>query len=118
MQKILICYVHRNVLKCTHMRRVYREGAVVAENRTFQVKIYLYPDEGGGWHVHLVRKSDKSDLKIGLWDFELKRPTKFDRKTVLEFQKWVKDNRHYLRKKWVKNVLDPMKIFKKQKRRR
>ena len=98
------------------MRRVYRKGVVVAENDTFQVKIYLYPNEGGGWHVHLVRKSDKVDLKIGLWNFELKRPTKFDRKTVLSFQEWVKENRHYLRRKWVQNVINPMRVLKKKRR--
>jgi hypothetical protein len=86
-------------------------SAVVAENAKFQVKIYLFPNEGGRWHVHLVRKSDGADVKIGLWDFELKRPTKFSKATVKSFQKWVFENRSYLRRKWVQNVLNPMKLF-------
>ena len=95
--------------------RVYDKGPVVAENHKFQVKIYLYPKEGGSWHVHIIRKSDHADVKIGLWDFELKRPTSFNRKTVMDFQKWVKENRHYLRKKWNQKVLTPKEMFHKRK---
>ena len=95
-------------------RRVYKQGPVIAENDNFQVKIYLHPNEGGGWHVHFVRKSDGTDVKIGLWDFELKRPTKFTRTTVIDFQKWVFENRHYLRRKWVQHVVNPMKLQKKK----
>jgi hypothetical protein len=96
--------------------RVYGTSSIVAENEKFQVKIYLFPDEGGLWHVHIVRRSDGEDAKIGLWAFELKRPTKFSRKSVKEFQRWIYDNRHYLRKRWVQNVLNPMKFFMKEKR--
>src|SRR3989338_7110593 len=95
-------------------RRVYDTSAVVAENDKYQVKIYLYPREGGGWHVHIVRKSDGADVKIGLWDFELKRPTKFSRSTVQEFQKWVFENRTYLRKKWTQKVVNPRRRFLKK----
>jgi len=95
-------------------QRVYDTSAVVAENDKFHVKIYLFPREGGRWHVHIVRKSDGADAKIGLWDFELKRPTVFSKKTVMEFQKWVYENRHYLRKKWVQKVFNPLKLFKKE----
>src|SRR5258708_1291622 len=94
-------------------QRVYDTSAVVAENGNFQVKIYLFPNEGGRWHVHIVRKSDGADVKIGLWDFELKRPTSFSKKAVKEFQEWVYNNRYYLRKKWVQKVFNPMKLFKK-----
>ncbi|MCB0385997.1 MAG: DUF4160 domain-containing protein [Bdellovibrionales bacterium] len=88
-------------------QRVYDASAVVAESDKFQVKIYLHPNEGGGWHVHIVRKSDQTDVKIGLWDFELKRPTKFRRATVKAFQVWVFENRHFLRKKWMQKVVNP-----------
>jgi hypothetical protein len=81
--------------------------AVVAENDKIQVKIYLFPHEGGRWHVHFVRKSDGVDAKIGLWDFELKRPTEFSRAAVRTFQLWVYENRSYLRRKWVQKVLSP-----------
>ncbi len=94
-------------------QRVYGASAVVAENDRYQVKIYLFPHEGGRWHVHIVRKSDSADAKIGLWDFELKRETVFSRKSVMEFQKWVYENRHYLRKKWVQKVINPMTILRK-----
>lgn len=97
-------------------QRVYDDTAVVAENDNYQVKIYLFPNEGGKWHVHLVRKSDGTDAKISLWDFMLIRPTKFSRKTIMTFQKWVFDNRHYLRKKWVQKVLNPMRIFQRGRR--
>ena len=93
---------------------MYDTSAVVAENKSFQVKIYLFPREGGTWHVHIVRRSDGADAKIGLWDFELKRPTPFSRSAVKVFQEWIYNNRHYLRKKWVQKVLNPMKIFKKK----
>ena len=95
-------------------KRIYGKGHTVAENEKFQVRIYLYPHEGGGWHVHFVRKSDKADAKIGLWDFELKRPTKFNRKTVADFQKWVEKNRHYLRRKWVQKVINPINLLQKK----
>jgi hypothetical protein len=94
-------------------RRVYGASTVVAENENFQVKVDLFPKEGGSWHVHLVRKSDGADAKIGLWDFELKRPTTFSRATIKEFQIWVFENRSYLRRKWVQKVLSPMKLRKK-----
>ena len=92
-------------------KRVYDTSAVVAENENFQIKIYLFPHEGGKWHVHIVRRSDGADVKIGLWDFELKRPTPFSKGTVKMFQEWVYDNRHYLRKKWVQKIFNPMKFF-------
>lgn len=95
-------------------RRIHDRASVVAENDNFQVKIYLFPNEGGKWHVHIVRKSDGADVKIGLWDFELKRPTSFTKATVMNFQHWVYENRSYLRRKWVKNVLNPMKLFMKE----
>ena len=94
--------------------RVYDTSAVVAENDKFQVKVYLYPNEGGGWHVHIVRKSDGTDAKIGLWDFELKRPTKFSRSTVRVFQQWIYENRSYLRKKWMQKVVNPRNRFLKK----
>lgn len=96
--------------------RIYNKSSVVAESDKFQVKIYLYPEEGGSWHVHIVRKSDGADVKIRLWDFELKRPTSFNRKTVMGFQKWVKESRHYLRKKWTQKVLAPKERFHKRKK--
>lgn len=46
--------------------RVYRDGPVVAENSQFQVRIYLFPREGGAWHARIVRRSDGMDCKIGL----------------------------------------------------
>ena len=91
-------------------QRVYDTSAVVAENDKFQVKIYLFPNEGGRWHVHIVRRSDGADAKIGLWDFELKRPSTFSRATIKEFQTWVYENRSYLRRKWLQKVLDPLEI--------
>jgi len=69
-------------------RRIYGKTPIVAENEKFQVKIYLFPDEGGLWHVHIVRKSDGADAKIGLWDFELKRPSKFSKKSTQNSQRW------------------------------
>ena len=95
--------------------RVYGASVVVAENDKFQVKIYLFPYEGGKWHVHIVRKSDGADAKIGLWDFDLKRPSKFSKATINKFQTWVYENRSYLRRKWVQKVLNPMKLFKSSK---
>ena len=86
-------------------QRIYGVSAVVAENENFQVKVYSFPNEGGLWHVHFVRRSDGADAKIGLWDFELKRPTPFSRSTVKIFQIWVFENRSYLRRKWVQKVL-------------
>lgn len=103
-----VCY-------CKFMfRRVYDTSAVVAENDKFQVKIYLFPNEGGRWHVHIVRRSDGMDAKIGLWDFELKRPTQFSKSTVKIFQLWIYENRSYLRKKWIQKVLNPMKLFRRE----
>lgn len=95
-------------------QRLYDTSAVVAENENYQVKIYLFPNEGGLWHVHIVRKSDGIDAKIGLWDFELKRPTKFTRSTVQDFQRWVYENRSYLRKKWMQKVVNPRNRFLKK----
>ena len=33
----------------------------------------------------------------------------------MDFQKWVKENRHYLRKKWTQKVLAPKENFHKRK---
>ena len=91
-------------------RRVYgRIDGRVAENDQFIVNIYKHPDESGQekWHVHFVRRSDGADAKIGIWNFELMRKTTFDRKTVKNFVEWTYENRHYLRRKWLQNVLRP-----------
>lgn len=91
-------------------RRLYnRKDNRVAENRFFTVHVYIHPGESGQekWHVHFVRKSDGVDAKISLWNFYLMRKTSFDRMTVKKFQKWTYENRHYLRRKWVQNVLKP-----------
>jgi len=94
-------------------RRVYNKGAgKVAENENFAVYIYKHPTESGQekWHVHFVRKSDSVDAKISLWNFCLMRPTQFDRNTVKLFAEWTYENRHFLRRKWVQNVLRPFFI--------
>ena len=92
------------------MRRVYNDpGGKVAESTDFKVFVYLHPTESGQkkWHAHFVRKSDGADAKISLWDFHLMRPTSFDRSTIKVFVEWTFHNRHFLRKKWVQNVLRP-----------
>ena len=90
-------------------RRVYNnKNGKVAENDKFIVYIYMFPNESGQEkaHVHFVRRtSDTADAKINLWNFELMRPTKFDRKTVKCFVEWTYENRHFLRRKWLQNVL-------------
>ena len=91
-------------------KRVYNGSTgKVAENKQFSVYIYHHPRESRQerWHVHFVRKSDRLDVKISLWDFGLMRKTQFDRLSVKVFVEWTYFNRHFLRRKWVQNVLKP-----------
>jgi hypothetical protein len=92
------------------IRRVYNDkGGKVAENDKFSIYVYKHPTESGQerWHAHFVRRSDGTDAKISLWDFSLMRATSFDRNTVKAFIEWTYINRHFLRRKWVQNVLRP-----------
>ncbi len=81
----------------------------VAENDKFAIYVYKHPAESGQekWHAHFVRKSDNVDVKLSLWNFYPMRPTQFDRGTVKAFAQWTCENRHFLRRKWVQNVLRP-----------
>lgn len=95
------------------IRRVYgREDGKVAESPKFSIYIYPHPNESGQekWHVHVVRRSDGCDAKFSLWTYKIMRKTSFDRTTVEYFNVWVYENRHFLRRKWVRNVLIPFRI--------
>lgn len=80
-------------------KRLIKQGTI-AENGHWKIKVYAPPREHGPAHVHVLSKSDRSEVKISLESYEVLGKTRFTRKSIKKILKFIDDNYNQLMDAW------------------